>query len=208
MTPKRAAVYIDGFNLYHAIEHLSDKALRWLSLADLARMIIRRRTEEIANIVYFTAVASHPGPATQQRQLTYISALRATGIDVVLGRFKQREQHCRNCNARWRSHEEKETDVNIAVRIVRDGFKNVFDACYIISGDTDLIPAIRALKADLPEKEIVGVLPPRRRHGRQILDAAHRSIRLNENHLQACRLPEELEHKDKHIRCPEPWRLK
>lgn len=206
MTAKRAVVYVDGFNLYHAIERLPGKHLRWLSLLDLARVIIRRRSETLAKVICFTAIASHKGDATQRRHVAYISALRATGVEVVLGRFKQRSQSCRHCSHTWLSHEEKETDVNIAVRLVRDGFKDVYDVCYLISGDTDLIPAVRTLKNDLPQKQIVGVLPPHRRHGRQLLDAAHRSIRLNEKHITRCRLPEELEYKGQLVTCPANWR--
>ena len=37
--PKRVAVYVDGFNLYHAIDELRDNQLKWLDLWQLPIMI-------------------------------------------------------------------------------------------------------------------------------------------------------------------------
>jgi len=43
----------------------------------------------------------------------------------------------------FKSKEEKETDVNIAVKMMEIAFFGDFDRFYIISGDSDFVPAVR-----------------------------------------------------------------
>jgi hypothetical protein len=51
------SVYIDGFNLYHALLKFKDERVKWLDLRALSQRIIRPRTEEIKAINYFSAYA-------------------------------------------------------------------------------------------------------------------------------------------------------
>src|ERR1700674_2829305 len=141
MPTKRAAFYFDGFNLYHALDALRQQHLKWLSLRDLANLLIPSRDEELRSVVYFTAYLTHR-PDKLVRHRAYVAALEATGVECVLGRFKYSDVRCRSCGSQWRSYEEKETDVNIGIRIVGDAFRDVFDVYYLVSADTDLAPAI------------------------------------------------------------------
>ena len=50
---------------------------------------------------------------------------------------------------------EKGVDVQIAVDIVRGAIKNEYNKCYLISSDTDLLPAIQTAKDE--KKEIIYV---------------------------------------------------
>ena len=40
-TLKKVNVYIDGFNLYHAINALGDQRLKWINLRSLALSFVR-----------------------------------------------------------------------------------------------------------------------------------------------------------------------
>ena len=62
----RAALYVDGFNLYHAIDDLDRPFLKWLDLWALGERILDRKTERLVRKVYCTA--QKPGePAKNQR---------------------------------------------------------------------------------------------------------------------------------------------
>jgi hypothetical protein len=50
---KRVAIYIDGFNLYHAIADLNDDRLKWLNLVALGRSFLREN-ETLVKCQYFT----------------------------------------------------------------------------------------------------------------------------------------------------------
>jgi uncharacterized LabA/DUF88 family protein len=205
MPKKRAVFYFDGFNLYHAIDALRQQHLKWLSLRELGSLLIPSRDEELSAVVYFSAYLTHR-PDKLVRHRAYISALKATGVECVLGRFKYSEIRCRNCGSEWRSYEEKETDVNIGIRIVRDAFRDVFDVCYLVSADTDLAPAIRMLKKEFPGKEFVSVATPRRPHSSEFLRLADRTLKITDNALSKCLLPAKLTGKEgKEISRPTPY---
>ena len=48
----RAAFYIDGFNLYHAIADLKEPFLKWLNLWELAATLIPRQSEEVVRVFF------------------------------------------------------------------------------------------------------------------------------------------------------------
>jgi uncharacterized LabA/DUF88 family protein len=195
MPQKRAAFYFDGFNLYHALDALRQQHLKWVSLHDLSNLLIPSRDEAVRSIVYFSAYLTHK-PDKLVRHRAYVAALEATGVECVLGRFKYSDVRCRNCGSEWRSYEEKETDVNIGIRIVRDAFRDVFDVYYLVSADTDLAPVIRMLKNEFPEKEFVSVATPRRPHSSEFLRLADRTLKITENALSKCLLPASISRKD------------
>lgn len=195
MGTKRAAFYFDGFNLYHAIDALRDDRLKWLSLSALANLLIPSRDEEVRSSVYFTAYLTHR-PDKLVRHRAYVRALQATGVECVIGRFKYSTIACRACKSEWRSYEEKETDVNIGIRIVRDAFRDVFDVCYLVSADTDLAPAIRMFKSEFPDKQFVSVATPRRPHASEFVRLADRTVKITEYALTRCLLPAQVPTRD------------
>lgn len=54
--PENAALYVDGFNLYHAINDLQKNYLKWLDLWPLGELIIPRQSQKLRKVVYCTAV--------------------------------------------------------------------------------------------------------------------------------------------------------
>lgn len=78
-------------------------------------------------------------PSIVGRHKLYVSALESTGVETVLGNFKRKPRNCRSCNAMWDSHEEKETDVNIAVRLVADAYKDKYDVAYVLSSSPSFL---------------------------------------------------------------------
>lgn len=58
----------------------------------------------------------------------------------------------------WRL-EEKKTDVNIALGMYRDACKGICDRIILVSNDTDLEPALAAIRDDFP-MTMIGVVAP------------------------------------------------
>ncbi len=69
-------------------------------------------------------------------------------------------------------HEEKETDVNIALYLLLGALRGGFDRALLISGDSDLAPAIRVLRAEAPSVKIRVLTPPGRSHSMELVKAA------------------------------------
>lgn len=113
MAARRVSIYIDGFNLYHAIDDLNENHLKWLDLWALSKTLIRPG-ETVSEVKYFSAYATWM-PEGYRRHQRYIAALEAKGVKFIRGRFKEKPMQCKKCGVQYVAHEEKETDVNIGV---------------------------------------------------------------------------------------------
>jgi uncharacterized LabA/DUF88 family protein len=154
--------YVDGFNLYHGLHDRYRRRYLWL---DLERLVQRLRpNDQILAVRYFTALVRDDASALY-RQRTYLEALtahRGGCTQVVLGRYQSKDVACRQCGSTWKSYEEKETDVNIAVSIVADAAAGASDLALIVSADSDLCPAIRTARSLNPRRGMIAAFPPRR----------------------------------------------
>ncbi len=179
----RIIAYIDGFNLYHAIDDIGKFNLRkpnasgvrrphlkWLNLWALCESMARSG-ETLTEVNYFSAYATWL-PDAHKRHLEYVKALRYTNVSCVMGHFKDKKLRCKSCGVTWVGHEEKETDVHIAARIVFDACENRFDRAILITADSDLAPALNIVKSRFPAKQLFVVSPPDRfNHARSLKPA-------------------------------------
>lgn len=153
--------YIDGFNLFHAIDDLHDPEIKWVDLMALCQSIIGD-DETLVAVKYFTAYAKWR-EAGYRRHQRYVKALEENGVQVVLGQFKRKRVRCQaECGQKFWTHEEKETDVNVGSHLVADALKSRFDRALIISADTDMGAGIEVAKREAPDKLIQVVAPPKR----------------------------------------------
>ena len=51
--------------------------------------------------------------------------------------FKAKDRKCSECGHVRKGHEEKETDVNIAVAMLNGAYHNEYDHAYLVSRDSD-----------------------------------------------------------------------
>ena len=160
MATTRTAAYIDGYNLFHALDGLNSPHLKWLDLWSLAESLLRPN-DVLTAVKYFSAYATWMSEAYATHR-AYVSALEATGVAVVMGRFKRLQVTCKKCRQSFLSAEEKRTDVNIALALVVDCLQDGFDRAILVSADTDLIPAIEEVRRLAPKKEVFVAVPPRR----------------------------------------------
>lgn len=85
----RVNVYIDGFNLYHAIDDLGDNSLKWVDLHLLSANIINEH-QILNQVKYFSAYATWR-PDAYKRHRDFVAANEAQGVSVIMGRFKAKE---------------------------------------------------------------------------------------------------------------------
>lgn len=157
----RTIVYIDGFNLYHALDDMGEDHLKWLDLWALSEKLLRGDQQLVA-VKYFTAYATWR-PSSYRRHQRYVAALEARGVTPVIGRFKLKTVRCHaKCRQTYTTHEEKETDVNIGVHLVADALRDRYDRALVISADTDLNSAVALARIEAPMKRIDLVAPPGR----------------------------------------------
>jgi hypothetical protein len=98
-----------------------------------------------------------------QRQSDFLDALGTLpDVRIIEGKFKAKTVHCNGCDDKWTTHEEKQTDVNIAVEMIRDAVSDAFDTALLLSGDSDLQPPVIAVQELALDKRVVVVCPPGR----------------------------------------------
>jgi uncharacterized LabA/DUF88 family protein len=158
---RRAIVYVDGLNLYFgALKGGKDK---WLDLAAYFRRL--RQADEIQRIHFFTAEVTGP---TLENQRAYLRALATTPlVHVVLGKFKHKNVVCRvnGCGYEGRRvfsfPAEKRTDVHIAFQMLEDAYEDRAKVFVVVSGDSDLVPAVHRVRSRFPHKRVVVYVPAR-----------------------------------------------
>lgn len=186
---------MDGFNLYHAINDLNwnpatkrltnhKHYLKWLDITSLSKALMHPKQDALAGAYYFSAYAGWVPKDVQDRHRDYVAVLKSTGVVPIMGTFKQKPRKCPSCKHEWNTHEEKESDVNIALQLLQMAHEDAFDKAIIFTADTDLAPAIRLVREKFPHKEVHIAIPERRLDRSKALEnAATGRIRITEAHF-------------------------
>lgn len=191
--PNRVCFLVDGFNVYHsiieALRVTPTASMKWLDFQAFCRSFLPMigRDAILEKVFYFSASADFR-PAKAARHAVLIAAIRSTGVEIQLGRFKEKDVWCPTCKTNFKRHEEKETDVAVAVKLLELLAVNACDTIVLVTGDTDLAPAIRTAKTLYPNKRI-WVIFPYGRHNAELKALAHGTIQVKAKRYIANQLP-------------------
>jgi uncharacterized LabA/DUF88 family protein len=142
-TPYKAIIFIDGNNFYYKIkEVISDKEgiyrLLDLHYKNFAQNLVKDNL--LVDIRYYIgAVKRQAGTDKEKSEKMYsgqqrlIAKLHNHGVQVILGSLIQHPD---------KSFHEKGVDVRLAVEMIRLARENRYDVAYLLSSDTDLVPAV------------------------------------------------------------------
>jgi uncharacterized LabA/DUF88 family protein len=202
--PRRVIVYIDGFNVYFGLRESGMKALYWLEYPSLAKSLVKTLTNaELVATKYFTSRIDSPEDK-RIRQKDYIEALQHRGnIQMYFGNYRETEYTCGGCKRPNFLHNEKQTDVNIAVQMMLDAYEDNFDVAILVGGDSDLVPPIKAIHETWKPKQVIPCFPPRRISK----EVTKGQIHIREADLKNNQLPAEIERSDGYVyRRPKYWK--
>jgi uncharacterized LabA/DUF88 family protein len=188
--------FVDGFNLYHALDYFESgpnhnkfRKYKWLNLKKLASMFVFGK-DTLEEVLYFTTIATWDAGKTVRHKL-YIKALESQGVHTIYGEFKRKKKHCRLCGGDFPSVEEKQTDVNIALRLLVRAIQERYDKAIIISGDTDLLPAVKMVRTVFLGKQI-GLVIPIGRASEDFKKQVDFHYKMREHHLIKSQFPDPL----------------
>jgi len=203
----RVSFIVDGFNLYHSMKDIESDLkykVKWLNLSSLFSSLLssyipackKGEHNVLQNIYYFTAYANQRigpektewkksnktgemGDNAVERHKKYIKCLRLAEAKIQIGRFKRKNITCRCCGTTTTRHEEKETDVALAVKLFELFHTDQCDTTVIVTGDTDLIPAVKTAKKLFTDRRVFFAFPYHRRH-KDLIRLAPGSFKLTE----------------------------
>jgi uncharacterized LabA/DUF88 family protein len=190
----RAAAFIDGFNLYHAVDDSRQSQFKWLDLCALIEVFVPASQFDLVAVYYFSAYATWRANA-YKRHREYVKALQANGVTPVMGQFKKKSRTCFSCGAKWETHEEKETDVNIALYMLDGAYRDEYDRALLVSADSDLAPAVQMVKSRFPNKSVKILTPIGRHHSMRLVRAAgglKMAKKIEYVHMEHCIFAEEI----------------
>lgn len=147
----RVLIVIDGSNFYHRAQELGVSTFIHFDYRRFAEWLAEGRP--IAEKIYYTGIIRKiPGNAKsqqlvsdQQRLLAHLES-PARGFRVFRGHVMKQPGQFR----------EKGVDVKLAVDVVLKAVKDQYDTVILVSSDTDLIPAIEAIREFGKRVEYVG----------------------------------------------------
>lgn len=168
--------------------------------------------DSIERINYYTArVSARPqnksAPLDQQ---TYLRAIRTIPhLRITFGKFLTHSVSMVLTGVEptqrvWVDKtEEKGSDVNLGVHLVRDAFQKRFELAVLITNDSDLAEPVRIVtqEAGLP----VGILNPHEHHSQELKRLATFVKRVRQSDLLSSQFPAQIEDAKGTIRKPAGW---
>ena len=150
----RGFVFIDGSNFYFKLRQLSaclDKAaLLDFDYQRMSRWLVA--PGELAGGRYYIGAVKQDGSDKAKRlyadQQRLFRKLQGQGIEVVPGHFIRHPD---------RTFHEKGVDVRLAVEMIRLAREDRYDQAYLLSSDTDLVPAVEEVRSLGKRVQYVGI---------------------------------------------------
>jgi len=228
----KTKIYVDGYNFYYGL--LNSTQYKWLNLESLLTSIVNQieRDSVVDSLYYFTsgvkANISIHGKDSITSQNAYHGALRSISqnIQIIKGyhiidektvpsRALGQSKPDRSVVCDIWHIEEKQTDVNIGIQIIKDILTEDVEQIVLVSNDTDLAPALEMSRELRPDMKIGVIFPINdrgqkgsRKPNRELSDNADWTrTKINEIELSDHQLPQTIPKKNGRGICrkPEYW---
>jgi len=134
---KRVVFYIDGSNFYFSIKNKFNVKI---DIDKFCKKIVGNK--ELIKINYYIAPLNkktHPEQYLNQQKF-FEELKRINKLNIIFGRLEKRKRDGEIFYA------EKASDVNLALDLVLDAEKGIYDESYLISNDGDFSGAVKAAK--------------------------------------------------------------
>lgn len=117
--------------------------------------------DTLSKVIYFTTAPLSQGKCS--RQSAFLNAnktINGDKFEIVRGKYLEKHIICPYCKGDISCPEEKKTDVNISVRMIKDCIHGATDVVVLVSADTDLLPPLELIKAEFTSIKIRVCFPP------------------------------------------------
>ena len=216
----KTIVYVDGWNLYYGL--LRKSPHKWLDLFALFQHHVLAADADVVEVRYYTApllARICDDPASPYRQSIYLQALKKMPpkrVSIILGALELSTSHLRlvypppdgATTALVYKMTEKKSDVNLASDLITGAFLGQYEQAVVCTNDSDLAPAMAAVRRHCPQVRLGLVAPilgsDHRRAGRDLVQQAHWCKLLSVKYLALAQLPTKIPHTS--LYQPQLWR--
>lgn len=156
MESKKVIVFIDGGNFYFKLKEMSQKLDRRYSLLDFRfKDFCKWLTgeNELVEIRYYLGAMKRENN-NEKSEIMYANQqklfrkLQNQNISIILGQLIRHPD---------KTYHEKGVDVRLAVEMIRFAREDKYDIAYLISSDTDLVPAVEEVRAFGKMVQYIGI---------------------------------------------------
>lgn len=144
---QRAMLFIDGSNFYHKLKFLIGDRRDQYRLGDFQYKEFAdyfARPSMVTDVRYYVGAVRRQNGVNQEKaekmyrnQQRLLAAFQQQNVSVILGNLIQHPD---------KSFHEKGVDVRIAVEMIRFAREDAYDVAFLLSSDTDLVPAVEEVK--------------------------------------------------------------
>jgi len=202
---QRVNIYVDGFNFYFGLKSKMWKKYYWLDVVNFFEKFMKE-DQILENVYYCSAIQKNNGK--KDRQDLFFSANKLNPkFKLVFGKFLQKTFTYGGKS--YSTFEEKQTDVNIAVQLIRNVVLDKCDISIIVSADSDLIPPINLIRELNPNHKIYCYFPPNR-YSADLTQQSDGIINLAryESRFKSSLLPEKVTLKSGYVvEIPPSWKI-
>jgi len=171
----RVMVFIDGSNLYHSLKghfHRTD-----VDMGRFTQKLLEKR--RLIRVYYYNArVGRREEPERYQHQQAFFASISATPyFELRLGRLVY---------VNWPNSPpyEKGVDIQLTTDLLTHSFKNNYDIAILVTGDSDYVSAIQAVKDNGKNVEVA--LFGKELSSRPLREVADKVIVIDGRFLRGC----------------------
>ncbi|MGP0003530.1 MAG: NYN domain-containing protein [Acidimicrobiales bacterium] len=142
----RVCVFIDGANFYHSCK-ANMGGRTDINMGSFASFLVGPSRELVRTYYYGCALPPDHDEDSRKAQQRFFTALqRIPYTELRLGRMVKRDVECPSCHDTRSRYQEKGVDMRIGVDMLASASKQLYDVAVLVSGDGDLVEAVRAVK--------------------------------------------------------------
>ena len=141
----RVCVFIDGSNFYKSC--LANLGRADVNLGAFAELLVTTNRTLVRTYYYNAPLPPDADEDRRRAQQKFFTALQRTPyFEVRLGKLVTREVVCKTCGDRHNRWHEKGVDMRIGVDMLASASKGLYDVAVLVTGDGDLVEAVKAVK--------------------------------------------------------------
>lgn len=165
---KTVNFFVDGFNFYYGLKDMTKmkpdwRKFYWIDIVKLFEQFLQEG-EEMGTVHYFTARPKNVGKTARQNMLMLCNkAISGEKLKIHYGKYQDKTITCRakgGCGSEFMHWEEKQTDVNLAIKMVEECHHENCNKIILVSGDSDFLPPLNLIKNFYKHIELSVMFPP------------------------------------------------